>query len=281
MRPTEHANAAQSAYWNETAGRTWAELNALLDRQLNGVGLKVIETLAPREGERVLDVGCGAGVTSLQIAERVGARGQVVGIDISGPLLDVARARAAGDGNVQLIEADAQTHPFEAETFDAVFSRFGVMFFEDPEAAFRNLARALRPGGRLAFACWRPLAENPLMAAPMQAAARRLAPPPPPPPPGAPGPFGFADPDRVRRVLGAAGFEAVAVEPLDLMIGGNSLDQSMTLALRVGPLGAVLRENPDVAPQVIDDVRAALTAHLRDGGVWMPGAMWQVTARRA
>ena len=278
---SETANAAQAAFWNEIGGPTWVELNDLLDRQIEPVGLRAIAALAPRAGERVLDIGCGAGQTSLAIAKAVGPDGGVVGLDISRPLLAVARRLAAERqaANLSFIEADAQTYSFEPAAFDALYSRFGVMFFADPKAAFANLLRALRPGGRLAFVCWRSMAENPLMTAPLAAAARHLS-PPAPPPPGAPGPFGFADAERVRDILAAAGFADIAIEPFDTPIGGNSLADSLRLSQRVGPLGALLRENPEVAPKVLDDLRAALAAHLKDGAVWMDGAMWIVTARR-
>lgn len=278
MTDTRTANPDQVAYWNETGGRTWAELNDLLDRQIREVGLKGLAALAPAAGERVLDVGCGGGQTSLLIAERVGPKGAVTGADISRPMLELARKRAEGRANIRFVEADAQVHAFEAGAFDAVFSRFGVMFFSDPKAAFANLKRALKTGGRMVFVCWAPLAENPWMSTPAMAAAKHL-PPTPASDPTAPGPFAFADPDRVRAILQAAGFADVGFEKAASPIGGNTLEESLTLAMRVGPLGARLREAPELAPKVLADVRAALEAKLKDGRVWMDGAVWIVSAR--
>jgi SAM-dependent methyltransferase len=281
MTDTATPNADQAAFWNDAGGRTWVDLNDLLDRQIEPIGLRGMAALAPKPGERVLDVGCGCGQTTLALAGRVGPTGQVTGLDISRPMLELARRRAADAGlaNTRFIEADAQTHRFEAATFDALFSRFGVMFFADPPAAFRNLAGAIRPGGRLAFVCWRGLAENTWMTTPLQAALKHI-PAPAPPVPGAPGPFAFADPERVRTILQAAGFADIGFEPFDTQIGGNSLEDSVRMALRVGPLGAMLRENPAAAPKATDDIREALAGKLRDGQVWMDGAVWIVTAAR-
>lgn len=274
----ETANAAQAEYWNAQAGPTWAEQQAPLDRQLQPLGRRGMEALALQPGERVLDVGCGAGATTLELAAAAAPGGEAVGIDISRPLLDVARRRAAGASGVRFLEGDAQTYPFEPGSFDAVFSRFGVMFFADPPAAFASLRRALRPGGRLAFVCWRAMSENPIIALPMQAASRRLT-PPPPPEPGAPGPFAFADPDRVRAILSAAGLEEVALTPHDEKIGSGDLSTTLALALRVGPLGGLLRENPDKRDVVIETVREALAAHEGPEGVKLGSATWIVTAR--
>jgi SAM-dependent methyltransferase len=272
------ANADQIAYWNDASGRTWAELSDLLDRQLEGVGLKAMAALDPQAGERLVDIGCGCGRTTLTLAARVGEAGAVTGVDISRPMLEEARRRGAKVPQARFVEADAQTHPFSPGALDAAFSRFGVMFFSDPPAAFANIRKGLKPGGRLAFVCWRALPENPWMLAPMIAASAHL-PPPAPPQPGAPGPFAFADPERVRGILGDAGFQDVEIAPHDTRIGGNSLDDTVTLSLRIGPLGAALREHPDVAPKVVDDIRKALAAHLEDGKVSQPAAVWIVTAR--
>jgi SAM-dependent methyltransferase len=280
MSETRIPNADQTAYWNELGGPTWAELSDLLDVQIEGVGRRGIEALAPQPGERLLAVGCGCGQTTLALAARVGPAGEVTGVDISRPMLEVARQRAAAAPNVRFREADAQTAAFEPAAFDGLYSRFGVMFFADPAAAFRNLLSALKPGGRLTFVCWRSLAENPWMTQPMAAAAAQLPPAPPPLDPDAPGPFAFADPERVRGILAEAGFAEIAVTPVDAEIGGNSLADSLTLALRVGPLGAQLRDAPEFRPKVADAVQAALAPHVRDGAVWMPAAVWIATARR-
>ena len=273
------ANAAQVAYWNETAGRTWADLQDRIDRQIRPLGLAAMERLAPASGEQVLDVGCGCGDTSLELARRVGPEGGVLGLDISAPMLEVARGRAeaAGARNLAFHEADAQTAALPGGR-DAVFSRFGVMFFADPTAAFANLRRALRPGGRLGFVCWRPLAENLWLRLPAETAAG-LVPPAPPPEPGAPGPFAFADPDRVRRILAEAGFTGIDLTPHDEAIGGLDLEGTVAMSFRVGPLGAILRERPDLAPLLRERVRESVSPWLRGDAVYMPSATWLVSAQ--
>jgi SAM-dependent methyltransferase len=280
MSGTQDANADQVTYWNELGGLAWAKLSVLLDRQIEGVGRRVTDMLAPKPGERLLDIGCGCGQTTLTLAAHVEPGGEVVGVDISRPMLEVARQRGEGVANVQFREADAQTAMLGTAAFDGVYSRFGVMFFADPTAAFRNILAALKPDGRLAFACWRGLVENPWMTEPLAAAAAQLPPGPPPPDPDAPGPFAFANAERVRAILADAGFVSVALAAEDMEIGGNSLADSLTLALRIGPLGARLREAPELAPRVTDAVRDALARHVQDGQVWMRGAVWLVTARR-
>ena len=271
-------NAAQVEYWNSAAGPTWASLQGPLDRQLAPLGHAAMVALAPQPGERILDIGCGAGETSLELAKAVGPGGEVTGVDISRPLLEVARRRAEGLRGLAFVEGDAQVQVFAPASFDAVFSRFGVMFFADPEAAFANIRKALKPDGRLAFVCWRAPFENPIMMGPMMAAAQHL-PAPPPPVPGAPGPFAFADPERVRGILGAAGFADVGITPLDLPIGGGGLEDALELALKVGPLGSLLREHPDKRDAAIGAVRALLAQHEGPDGVKLGSATWIVTAR--
>ncbi|MGA0602141.1 class I SAM-dependent methyltransferase [Caulobacter sp. KR2-114] len=279
---TAAANADQAAYWNQQAGPTWAAMQEIMDWQLAPLSRAAIDALAPREGEHILDIGCGAGATSLDLAWRIDPEGSVLGVDIAEPLLALARARAdaAGYPQVRFALGDAQTHAFEPGAFDAAFSRFGVMFFADPTAAFRNIRRALRPGGRLAFVCWRAMADNPLMTLPMQAAAPVLdAPAAPPADPHAPGPFAFADGERVRRILSEAGFADIAVTAHDERIGARTLDDALQTALRVGPLGRALASQPDRRDAAVSAVREALAAHAGPDGVLVPSATWIVTAR--
>lgn len=273
---TETANAQQIAYWNEQAGPTWAALQGPLDRQLAPLGRRAMAELELGPGRRVLDIGCGSGETTLMLAD-TGA--EAVGADISRPMLAVARGRVGDRSNVSFLEADAQTYAFEPASFDAIFSRFGVMFFADPEAAFANLRRALKPGGRMAFVCWRAPSENPIMTLPMAAAAPHLPPPAPPSPPGSPGPFAFADPDRVRAILGGAGFTDISLTLHNEKIGGGDLETVLDLSLKVGPLGAMLRENPESAEAAVASVRAALAAHEGPDGVKLDSATWIVTAK--
>jgi SAM-dependent methyltransferase len=275
------SNAAQTTYWNEVAGPTWTALQALLDRQLEPLGQASLEALVPEAGERIMDIGCGCGDTTLQIARRVGPLGSVVGVDISAPMLAVARGRAAEAGlsNATFLQADAQFHAFSAE-FDAVYSRFGVMFFSDPVAAFRNIRSALKPGGRLAFVCWRAMAENPWMTMPLQTVVSLLpASSAPPPDPFAPGPFAFADRGRLESILVSAGFEGVRIAPLDTLIGADSIADAIETALQVGPLGAQLREAPERRAAVIGALQDAYARIADERGVRLPSATWIVTAR--
>jgi SAM-dependent methyltransferase len=277
---SETANDAQVDYWNDAAGPTWVQFQAQLDRQLTPLGAEAMRVLAPAGGERILDVGCGCGDTSAQLAERVGAAGAVVGVDISAPMLTVARGRpvAAGAATPDFRQADAQSADLGRAAFDAVFSRFGVMFFADPQAAFANIRQSLRPGGRMNFVCWRPLSENPWMREPMEA-ARPFLPPSPPPDPFAPGPYAFADPDRLRGILTRAGFSSVAIDPFDARIGGADIEQTLALTFRVGPLGAALRDHPGCADVLGEAVRASIIPYQTTVGVLMPAAVWIVSAR--
>ncbi len=280
--PENTANSDQVAYWNAAAGETWTTMQDKLDGQIQPLGEAAIEALGLKAGDRVVDIGCGCGQTTAALARRVGSAGSVLGVDISRPMLAAARHSLAAQGLAQasVIEADAQTHPFAPQTFDAAFSRFGVMFFADPTAAFANILKGLRHGGRLAFVCWRPFAENPWMTVPLAAAQPFFPEPAPPTDPLAPGPFAFADPDRLRTILSAAGFADIAMTAQDKAIGAPNLDEAIETALKVGPLGARLREQPDKAVIVVDAIREALSAHATTDGVRLGSATWIVTARR-
>lgn len=276
-------NADQIAYWNDKAGETWARLQTLLDRQIAPLGATAMAALDPRGGETLLDIGCGCGDTTLALARAVGPAGAVAGVDISAPMLRVAETRIQAEGLTQagVIEADAQIHDFGTATVDGVFSRFGVMFFHQPEAAFANLFRALKPGGRLAFVCWRPLAENAWMRTPLEAVLKVVPAPPPPADPYAPGPFAFSDPDRVRSILTGAGFSDVVIRPRDLPIGGHDLENALLLAQKVGPGALLLRENPDRKEAIVEALTAVMRDHLGPNGVFFDSATWIVTAHKA
>jgi SAM-dependent methyltransferase len=192
------------------------------------------------------------------------------------------RARETGAANVRFQNADAQTHPFAERDFDVVFSRFGVMFFSDAARAFANLRGALREGGRLAFVCWQGLEKNPWMGVPTAAAAG-VIPFPPPGPPDAPGPFGFADPARIRRVLEGGGFRDVSIEPLEtfLDVGDGDLDRSVEFVVQMGPTGNALRKAaPEAVPRVIAAVKQAVARYHTERGLHMQGAVWIVSALR-
>jgi len=277
-------NAEQIKYWNETAGPKWVALQAVIDEQIRPLGRTAMDRAALRPGERVLDVGCGCGDTTVELARRVAPGGSATGIDISAVMLERARQLAATERVSARFElADAQTHAFPPAGADVLFSRFGVMFFTDPPAAFANLRRALTADGRVTFVCWQSLSENPWMLVPLGAALQHV-PPPPLPAPDAPGPFAFADPARVRGMLERAGFRSVELEPLlaTLTIGGGAgLAETAEFLLQMGPAAAALRETPDptLLPRVSTAVQEALSPYLTPQGVRMSSASWLVTAR--
>jgi SAM-dependent methyltransferase len=275
-------NADQIEGWNNAQGRSWAMLHERLDRQIAPIGLAAMAKAGFRPGEQVLDVGCGCGESTLEIARRLSPGGDVLGVDISAMLLGIARETAAAQdaANVRFIQTDAQTTAWETG-LDVVFSRFGVMFFDDPPAAFANLRRALKSGGRLAFCCWRTPAENPWLALPLQA-TQHLLPPLPRGDPTAPGPFAFQDSERVRGILTAAGFANIVIEPLDLRTGSESLDDTTFTTMRIGQLGSALRQlgpSDALKSQVAAALRNALATHVEDGVVKLATATWIVSAR--
>lgn len=267
------------AYWNDAGGNAWVEHQGLLDRLNQPVGDIVAGRADPGAGARVLDVGCGAGATTLDMARRIGPDGLAVGVDVSEPLLELGRQRARAEAvaNVDFVRADAGTHDFGEGTFDAAISRYGVMFFEDPDAAFANLRRAMRPGGGLTFACWRSAAENPLTLVPLEAAAPFL-PEPPRAPTDGPGRFAFADADRVRGVLERSGWRRVAIEAIDVETP-LSLDELTTLSLQLGLLATLLpQQDEGVRERIGEAVAARLESYVEDGRVPMTAACWLVTA---
>jgi SAM-dependent methyltransferase len=278
------ANQEQIRYWNEQGGPRWVQRQQQLDAQINPLGLVAMQRAGAKAGEHVLDVGCGCGQTSLELAERVGPRGSVLGIDISQPMLTRARERQQELGlqNLEFVHADAQTHPFERGRFDLIFSRFGVMFFADPVAAFANLSKTLRPDGRLCFVCWQAIEKNDWARVPFIAALQHLQ-PPAPSAPDAPGPFAFADPDRVRHLLEAGGLQDVSCESYEAelnMGGATTVDEAVEFSLEIGLVARLLLDAyAAVRTRVAQAVRAALTPYASQHGVSLRGAAWIVFAR--
>lgn len=279
-------NAYQVADWNGQSGERWVANQARLDAMVAVFGEAAIEAAAPAAGERVLDVGCGAGASSLALAARVGAGGQVLGVDISAPLIGRARALAPQDTPVLFQVADAGCAELPEGAFDILFSRFGVMFFDDPTAAFAHMRRALRPGGRVAFVCWRGAAENDWVRLPM-GALKGIVPPSALPDPEAPGPFSFGDRGRVTRILTAAGFTDIAIVPFDASVpfgeGGTrdaAIDDAVKMMLEVGPLSRVLADRPDdIRARASAAVRAAFAGLPGERSVMLDGAAWIVMGR--
>jgi SAM-dependent methyltransferase len=275
-------NADQIAYWNGPGGQRWADRQAAQDILLRPIANLLIDRAKPKMGERVIDVGCGSGATTILFGQKVAPSGHVFGIDVSGPMLERARQTAPEELPVDFALADATVYPFDPASFDLLASRFGVMFFADPALSFTNLRKALRPTGRLAFACWREPKENPFFMAPLQAVYKHV-PKLPPQGPEDPGPFAFASEARVNRILGAAGFTGIAMEPcnleLDIAIGGG-LDAAVSGALEIGPASRALDgQAAEIRAAAMQSIREALAPFVKGEAVPLPGAIWIVTAR--
>ncbi|WP_288757871.1 methyltransferase domain-containing protein [uncultured Brevundimonas sp.] len=274
--------------WNGSNGDRWVANQARLDRMLRPFGEALLAVAAPAIGERVLDVGFGAGASAFDCAGAVGPSGQVLGLDVSEALVALAERRAATlDLPVAFRLADAAT--FEPEAgFDRIVSRFGVMFFPEPEAAFANLLQAVGPGGRLVFVCWRAAGENDWTRLPMTA-IRDIVPPPPPPDREAPGPFSFGDAARVERILRQAGWTDIRLTPFDhpILFGEgdtaeDAVEDAVDLAVQVGPLSRALADQPEpVRQEALNAVRQAFARKVAPEGVVIDGAAWIVTAQRA
>lgn len=275
------SNADQIEYWNSKVGETWVLMQERMDLALTPVTTALLAAAAPQPGELVLDIGCGAGETTLAMDAVVGEGGHAIGLDVSEPLLVRARERATALlSEAEFIAADAATWA-EETGFDLILSRFGVMFFADPGAAFANLHSLAAPAGRLVFACWQPAARNLWATLPMTALAH-LLPAMPPIDPLAPGPFAFADPARVTSLLEAAGWQDLTFHslPFEMMVGegDDPIASAVQFNLRIGPAAKAVREAGigDAAKSILAE---ALQPHMREGQVRLPGAIWLVTAR--
>ncbi|MBM2293849.1 methyltransferase domain-containing protein [Sulfitobacter pseudonitzschiae] len=274
-------NSAQAEFWASESGRNWVRHQRGLDTIMAPVLDVVLEHAALQAGETVLDIGCGTGAATLRAAQAVGPQGAVHGYDISPVLLELAAKRNADLPQVTLTQADAQTHVFAKGAADALISRFGVMFFADTTAAFANLARALRPGGRMVMAAWGPAHLNPWFMDPARVARDRLG-TPPKVDRTLPGPFAFEDADRVTRLLGAAGLD-VTVTPVDLHLGAlDTLDALADQSCHIGPAVGIMRDfNATDADRaaIRDGIAQAFSAYDTDTGVRVPARINLITAR--
>ena len=278
------ANAAQRRYWNTVAGPRWVAAPGFRERRNRESLALLLARLGLAGGESVLEIGCGTGALTLPLAEAVGEHGRVVAVDISEPMLGAARQKVGERAlkNVTLLSGDAQVFAFEPGGFDLATSRMGVMFFADPEAAFRNIKGALKPGGRLVFACWAPLAENRHWLISYDIALRHLG-PPAPAPAHEPGPLAFGDPGFIRGVLAAAGFAEISVERAHPTIICGSPEEEACQAVAMGPTARLIEaKNPDEATRqtIAREIQAAFAAEAVAGPVRLPATIFLVAARR-
>jgi len=275
------ANADMVHYWNGRPADVWVTEAERFDTMLAPFGRRLLAAVSLEPGERVLDVGCGNGAISLEAARAVEPGGRVTGLDLSAPMLEVARRRAEQQGiDVEFARGDAQTASFDQQ-FDVVVSRFGVMFFDDPEVAFANLARAARPGGRLCFVCWQEMFANEWIAVPAMAMVAHVG-IPELLEPGAPGPFALADAQRTRGLLECAGWsEVTVVEHKDGMLMGRDPEDVVDFMLS-DEMGRRLVEgkDPEAVHAGTEASLAALRPYATPEGVVLDGAYWLVTAHK-
>ena len=279
------ANADQAEYWNSVQAEKWVTHQADFDQRLRLLGDSLISRAAIRRGERVIDVGCGTGATTLELADQVGPEGSVLAIDLSAPMLALARRRSAdrGQDNVRFLSADAQSHRFEAAAYDLLISRFGLMFFSDSVAAFGNLRTALRPSGRLGFVCWAALERNPWLALPLAVGERWLG-SAEPQPPHAPGPLAFSEAGYVEEILAAAGFVGVTIETVATRLpGAPTAETEAEFACMAGPLARLIRtREPDPATErsIVRDVAERFRPYQSEAGMRIPATLHYVQARQ-
>ena len=278
-------NQDQAKYWNGPSGGKWVVGQAVIDAALEPLGRLGLAIAVPRPGETIIDIGCGCGATSISLGEKTGPAGHILGLDISAQMLALARQRAADQPHIRFECSDAGLFDLSPLAADLVFSRFGVMFFRDPVKAFKNIRQGLRPGGRMAFVCWRPLVENLWMHVPLQSALT-IMPAPAPTPPFEPGPYAFADPGRVESILADAGFSNIRFDKGDLKLAlgpaGNldtAFERAVDFAMTFGPLGRALAElDPDMIQRVRHAITQGLQPHRSPDGVKLAAAVWIVSA---
>jgi ubiquinone/menaquinone biosynthesis C-methylase UbiE len=276
MALTSPTSNDQTTLWNGPAGRAWVEMQETIDLVLKPFEDLLVDAVSIRSGVRMLDIGCGTGATTLAVARRLGGNGSCVGLDLSEPMINLARVRAEREGSpATFIHADAQTYPFEPMSFDMIVSRFGVMFFDDPVRAFSGLRRAAADDADLRFIAWRSAAENPFMTTAERAAAP-LLPDMPARRSDGPGQFAFADQHRVKTILKESGWSAIAIRPIDVTctLPEKELVRYFT---RLGPVGQFLQEADERSrTEILESVRAAFDPYVQGSEVRFTGACWMV-----
>jgi ubiquinone/menaquinone biosynthesis C-methylase UbiE len=276
-------NSESQTYWNEEGGNKWAENIEIVESMIEPLSGLLIQEIAAQNGENVLDVGSGGGVTSIKLAEQVGSSGSVLGVDVSEPILSVARNRGKDIVNLEFQQSDAATAVLDENSFDIITSRFGVMFFDDPVQAFKNLHGALKPSGRLVFLCWRALEENPWIAAPAKAALEIVPPPADAerPDPTAPGPFSLADEDHLKSILSAAGFNNIELQAMDTNLSMGVLSDAVGFLMKMGPAAEVIKEaTEDEKNAVAKAMTKTLGNYETADGIKIPSASWIVKAAK-
>ena len=272
----------QAEFWNEAGGKMWVDNIEQTHALLKPLGDAIQDRAAVCEGESVLDIGCGGGLNSVELAARAGPAGHVLGVDVSEPILDYARAQPELPPNLEFLCADAATEDLGSASFDLLFSRFGVMFFDNPKAAFTSLRGTLKPGGRLAFICWQAPALNTWLSVPMAAIFEVVPPTEPQPDPRTPGPFAFAEEAWVREILDVAGYADIAIESLELDMPMGAMDDAVSYMMRFGPAVELLAQaDENQRKEVERRIRDAFTPFTREGVVTGPTATWIVTASLA
>ena len=275
-------NSEQIAEWNGALGQRWVAMQREINRIVVPFGDAALKAAAPQSGERVIDIGCGCGDTSIEIARMVGEAGAVLGIDVSQPMLEVARSRGAlaNCAHLSFRDGDASEAELPANT-DLLFSRFGIMFFSQPTPAFSHMRKSLRAGGRCVFACWRAPRDNPWAMTPLSAARAAMSITPAPADPNAPGPFAFADEERLRAILSGAGFGAIDVQRFDATLSLGATPRSAAQsAVQIGPVSRLVRElGVEHLPIILDAVERTLALLAApDGHVTLDGSTWIVSA---
>jgi SAM-dependent methyltransferase len=282
---TDQPNAGMAEFWNGNGGKNWVSRETRLESSLKIFGQQAIDAGNISPGQRILDIGFGCGDTTIELAQKVGPKGQVHGVDISVAMVETAEKKASEKGvaNVSFECADAQIKTFLVDNYDLVFSRFGVMFFDDPIGAFKNIYASLKPGGRLAFICWAPRDQNAWVGLPLQVVAKHLS-LPSPPAIDEPGPFSLSEEPRVSGILGAAGFADIAVELFQTpFVLGGDVDEALSFLMQLAPSGSAINNAEADEPtraRIALDMAKLLESHESEKGVSMSAAALLVTATK-